>query len=92
MSATQGLLGYFYPAVPVTLEEFASRHIPFNYDRYCRPFINDQILWDWFGYEKEVISEHFMYQKMGFIILNQNMIRKENSQNISKKSKKWGRR
>ena len=28
MSATQGLLGYFYPAVPVTLEEFASRHIP----------------------------------------------------------------
>ena len=65
MSATQGLLGYFYPAVPVSLEEFASRHIPFNYDRYCRPFINDQILWDWFGYEKEVISEHFMYPENG---------------------------
>ena len=48
MSATQGLLGYFYPAVPVTLEEFAARHIPFNFDRYCKPFINDQILWDWF--------------------------------------------
>ena len=65
MSATQGILGYFYPAVPVTLQEFSARHIPFNYDRYCRPFINDQILWDNFGYEKEVIAEHFLYQENG---------------------------
>ena len=65
MSATQGLLGYFYPAVPVTLEEFAARHIPFNFDRYCKPFINEQILWDWFGYEKDVVAEHFMYRENG---------------------------
>ena len=58
-------LGYFYPAVPVTLQEFSARHIPFNYDRYCRPFINDQILWDNFGYEKEAIAEHFLYQENG---------------------------
>ncbi|NPA10167.1 MAG: 4-alpha-glucanotransferase [Chlorobi bacterium] len=45
VSATQGILGYFYPAVPITLEEFNARHIPFNFDRYCKPFINDQILW-----------------------------------------------
>ena len=65
MSATQGLLGYFYPAVPVTFEEFLARHIPFDFDRYCKPFINDQILWDWFGYEKETIAEHFMYSENG---------------------------
>lgn len=65
MSATQGLLGYFYPAVPVTLEEFAARHIPFNFDRYCKPFINDEILWNYFGYEKDTIVEHFMYQENG---------------------------
>ena len=65
MTATQGLLGYFYPAVPVTLEEFAARHIPFNFDRYCKPFINDQILWDIFGNEKDAIAEHFMYQENG---------------------------
>ena len=65
MTATQGILGYFYPAVPVTLQEFSARHIPFNYDRYCRPFINDQILWDNFGYEKEAIAEHFLYQENG---------------------------
>ncbi len=49
VSATQGILGYFYPAVPITLEEFNARHIPFNFDRYCKPFINDQILWKYLG-------------------------------------------
>lgn len=49
VSATQGILGYFYPAVPITLEEFNAWHIPFNFDRYCKPFINDEILWKYFG-------------------------------------------
>ncbi|MEC5394447.1 4-alpha-glucanotransferase [Bergeyella sp. RCAD1439] len=60
ISATQGILGYFYPAVPVREEEFGARHIPFRYDRYCKPYINDQILWDLFGYERDTIREHFM--------------------------------
>ncbi|MDP2452607.1 MULTISPECIES: 4-alpha-glucanotransferase [unclassified Kaistella] len=60
MSATQGILGYFYPAVPVRLEEFSARGIYFNEDRYCKQFINDQILWDYFGEERERIHNHFM--------------------------------
>ena len=60
MSATQGILGYFYPAVPVRMEEFAARHLPFYYDRYCKPFINDQILWNEFGDERDSIHNHFM--------------------------------
>ena len=46
ISATQGTLGYFYPAVPVVLEEFKARYIPFDFDRYCKPFINDLILFN----------------------------------------------
>lgn len=49
ISATQGILGYFYPAVPVVLDEFKARHIPFDFERYCTPFINDSILWKYFG-------------------------------------------
>lgn len=60
MIATQGILGYFYPAVPITTQEFRARNIPFNEDRYCKPFINDQILWDYFGDEKEAIHQQFM--------------------------------
>lgn len=60
MTATQGILGYFYPAVPIKSEEFEARHIPFNEDRYCKPFINDQILWDFFGDEKESVHQKFL--------------------------------
>lgn len=60
MSATQGILGYFYPAVPVRIEEFQARDIPFNFDRYCKPYINDQILWDYFGDERDAIHNFFM--------------------------------
>ena len=49
ISATQGILGYFYPAIPVVPEEFKARHIPFDFERYCKPFINDMILWNYFG-------------------------------------------
>lgn len=55
ISATQGILGYFYPAVPILKEEFEARHIPFDYNRYCRPFINDQILSDYFGEHQELV-------------------------------------
>ena len=60
MSATQGILGYFYPAIPVKMEEFWARNIPFNEERYCKPFINDQILWDFFGDERDAIHNQFM--------------------------------
>jgi len=60
MSATQGILGYFYPAIPVKMEEFWARNIPFNEERYCQPFINDQILWDFFGDERDAINNQFM--------------------------------
>lgn len=63
VSATQGILGYFYPAVPVVLEEFKARNIPFSFDRYCKPFVNDLILWNYFGHDAdkalEFISNNF---------------------------------
>ncbi|ROI03578.1 4-alpha-glucanotransferase [Chryseobacterium sp. G0240] len=49
ISAVQGILGYFYPAVPIVADEFKAWQLPFTFDRYCKPFINNQILWDYFG-------------------------------------------
>lgn len=60
LSATQGILGYFYPALPVTQQEFSARNIPFQYDRYCKPFINEEILSQIFGDEKRVIADEFL--------------------------------
>ncbi|MDN3694899.1 4-alpha-glucanotransferase [Chryseobacterium tructae] len=49
ISAVQGILGYFYPAVPIVPEEFKAWQIPFKFDRYCKPFINNDILWKYFA-------------------------------------------
>lgn len=59
-SATQGILGYFYPAIPIQLNEFEERNIPFNENRYTKPFINDEILSEEFGDSKSEIITQFL--------------------------------
>ncbi|MEI8037845.1 MAG: 4-alpha-glucanotransferase [Verrucomicrobiota bacterium] len=45
----EGIMGWFDPAVPVALEEILGRDIPFDFSRYCRPFIREAFLWERFG-------------------------------------------
>lgn len=47
--AVEGILGRFVPAIPVHVDEFASRGIPFDARRLCRPWIDDAVLWELFG-------------------------------------------
>lgn len=49
VNAIQGILGRFVPALPVHVSEFHQRGIAFDYNRYVKPFINDQILNDLTG-------------------------------------------
>jgi 4-alpha-glucanotransferase len=60
MDAVEGLLGYFVPAVPVHINEFSERNIPFNYQRYARPFINDAVLWEFFDHDAEYVKTNFL--------------------------------
>ncbi len=45
----EGIMGRFVPALPVHRNEFGERGIYFDHYRYCAPFINDQVLWEYFG-------------------------------------------
>lgn len=65
VTATQGVLGYFSPAVPVKMEEFYARKIPFSFERYCKPFINDEVLHHYFGDESDAVRNHFMSNQDG---------------------------
>lgn len=57
---TQGIMGYFYPAVPITQSEFESRGIPFYEEAFCEPFITKDILNDVFGLQAlEVYNQYF---------------------------------
>ncbi|MBK8504872.1 MAG: 4-alpha-glucanotransferase [Saprospiraceae bacterium] len=55
----QGVLGFFNPALPVTLEEFEERSIPFDQDRFCQPYVTDAVLLDLFGKECEAVTNLF---------------------------------
>ncbi|MDP3452645.1 MAG: 4-alpha-glucanotransferase [Bacteroidales bacterium] len=60
VSATEGLMGRFSPALPLTADEIRSFGYEFNYERDTLPFITDTTLYDYFGDIKEVIKKEFL--------------------------------
>lgn len=62
MSAVEGVMGHFGPAVPVHMNEFSERNIPFNYHRYTKPFINEAVLWEFFNNDYEYVKSEFLQQ------------------------------
>lgn len=48
--AVQGIMGRFVPCLPVHINEFGENGIWFDYQRFCQPFINDDIINEVFGY------------------------------------------
>lgn len=59
LSSVQGLLGYFSPALPMTVEEIRSWGIGFDEDRMTKPYIHEHFLNDIFGkYAGEVIGNY----------------------------------
>jgi 4-alpha-glucanotransferase len=48
--AVQGIMGRFVPCLPVHINEFGENGIWFDYQRFCKPFINDDIINETFGH------------------------------------------
>ncbi|MEZ5040870.1 MAG: 4-alpha-glucanotransferase [Saprospiraceae bacterium] len=60
-----GTMGYFNPAIPIQLEEFRERGIPFEEDRFCKPYITDSILLDLFGDKASEVIKTFLAPENG---------------------------
>ncbi|HVZ25247.1 MAG TPA: 4-alpha-glucanotransferase [Sediminibacterium sp.] len=60
MHAVEGIMGYFVPAIPVQIQEFHSRNIWFDYARYTQPYITENVLWEIFGYDNELVKSLFL--------------------------------
>ncbi len=58
--AVQGLLGYFHPAIPVSREELLQRGINFDEDRFCNPWITEEILDLAFGSYAGIIKDRYL--------------------------------
>lgn len=60
MHAVEGIMGYFVPALPVHRNEFIEKGIWFDYNRYTKPFITDNVLWEMFGYDNDYVKNNFL--------------------------------
>lgn len=65
LEQVEGTMGYFNPAIPIELQEFADRGIPFDEDRFCRPFITDILLAETFGDAAQQIKDTFLEGTIG---------------------------
>ena len=57
----EGIMGWFDPAMPVRLEEFDARGgSSFDFDRFCMPFIREQMLDETFGDFAAGVEQDFL--------------------------------
>ncbi|MFT3901547.1 MAG: 4-alpha-glucanotransferase [Niabella sp.] len=59
--AVQGIMGKFEPCLPVHRFEFDQYQIPFDYDRLCKPFINEIVIRDVFRDLAETVKREYLY-------------------------------
>lgn len=62
--AVQGIMGRFDPCIPVGVNELGEQGIWFDYERFCLPYITDEVLHELFREQAGYVKAHFL-QKHG---------------------------
>ncbi len=68
--AVEGIMGHFVPAIPVHLHEFSQRGIWFDLDRFCKPYITKEIIWEMAG-ERTPEIHHFLRNYDGIYVFKE---------------------
>ncbi|KXX67251.1 4-alpha-glucanotransferase [Flammeovirga sp. SJP92] len=63
IDSVQGLLGQFRPALPLHINEFESRGVRFDFDRFCKPYIREHFLGEMFGADTDWVRAEFLNEK-----------------------------
>lgn len=63
-SQVQGIMGVFDPCLPITVDEFGARSIYFDFERFCTPYITDEVLNETFGELSSFVKDNYL-QKHG---------------------------
>lgn len=64
--AIEGSMGRFSPAIPILKHELIQRGIVLNVNRFCKPFINDIVLDQMFGKNKQLIMPFIESEANGY--------------------------
>ena len=60
LNAIEGILGKFVPAWPIPAYDFSNAGLHFNEERYCLPYITDELLYRWFGDNTNTVKDIFL--------------------------------
>ncbi len=60
MHAVEGIMGYFVPAIPIHISEFGQRGMWFDYQRLCKPFINEAMLIELMGTDAALLKPYLI--------------------------------
>lgn len=64
----EGIMGHLHPSVPVHVNEFGERGLWFDYNRYCKPYITDHILWEVFGEDATWVKANCLQIEDGWVL------------------------
>lgn len=64
LEQVEGTMGFFNQALPVRLAEFAQRGIDFTEERFCKPYITEEVLSRFFAERKEEVKARFLSPKI----------------------------
>ena len=68
ISQVEGIMGHLNPSIPIHVNEFSQKGLWFDYNRFCKPYITDAILWDFFGEESSWVKANCMQIEDGWIL------------------------
>lgn len=60
LDAVQATLGFFNPAIPVSVFEFQEKGIDFDKKRYCSPYITQESVDELFGSDSSLVKAQFL--------------------------------
>lgn len=64
----EGIMGHLSPSIPIYVNEFGEKGIWFDYNRFCKPYITDQILWDFFGDDAPWVKTNCLHIEDGWVL------------------------
>jgi len=64
----EGIMGHLNPSIPIYANEFAEKGLWLDYNRFCKPYITDAILLDFFGDETAWVKANCLQIEDGWIL------------------------
>jgi len=64
----EGIMGHLNPSTPIYAHEFAEKGLWLDYNRFCKPFITDEILSELFGNEAAWVKTNCLQIENGWIL------------------------